>query len=150
MTPLYLGLVEVLALVDRPIWSLDWDDLLALVIATTALIALFVTKKSKSLAVTSAVTRGEMVDAGVLAQFRELFDRLVQVEADLKAAKLTIDQLRQEIGQMRKVEEFLEAKVHEREKQIDSLKNELAKARKRIDHLEDVCRRAGINGEDIE
>lgn len=126
------------------VWSLDWDDAVAMLVAVTALVALFVTRKSRTR------TLSEKVDEGVLIQFRELFDRLVRVETDLKAAKLTIDQLREEIGQMRKVEEFLEAKVHEREKQIASLKAALQSARNRIEHLEMVCRRAGINGDIVD
>lgn len=121
------------------------EGLLALLIALGTLVGLFVTKKTR--ATTRAHT--ENVDAGVLAQFKELFERLVKVEADLKAARLTIEQLRTEIQGMRKVEEFLEAKIHERESVIRGLTDELASARRRIDHLEEVCRRAGINGDDF-
>lgn len=127
----------------RNVWSLDWDDAVALLVAVTALVAIFVTKKTSS----ATFAREETVDAGVLAQFKELFERLVRVEAELEAATLTITQLAAEIKAMHKLEEFLQAKIHEREGQIKSLRTALSKAQKRIEHLEQVCRRAGINGD---
>ena len=126
----------------RNVWSLDWDDAAALIIAVTALVAIFITKKTSA----STFAREEKVDAGVLAQFKELFERLVRVEAELEAATLTVQRLAEEIKAMHKLEEFLQAKIHEREGQITGLRRELARAKKRIEHLEQVCRRAGING----
>lgn len=130
----------------RNVWSLDWDDAVALLVAVTALVAIFVTKKTSL----QTLAREEKVDAGVLAQFKELFERLVRVEAELEAATLTVDRLAKEIKEMHKLEEFLQAKIHEREGQIKALRTELVKARKRIEHLEQVCRRAGINGDSFE
>ena len=123
-------------------FSFDWDDMIALLVAFAALFAVFVTKRTSA----RSVSREEKVDAGVLAQFKELFERLVRVEAELEAATLTIAQLSTEIKQMHKLEEFLQAKVHERDSEIKSLKAELSRARKRIEHLEQICRTAGING----
>lgn len=134
----------------RDVISLDWDDLLALAAALTALAGIFVVRKTNVKSTTRSRELTESVDAGVLAQFKDLFERITLLESDLKAARITIDELKAEVIDMRKIEEFLQAKVHERDKEIGGLRAELTLARERIAHLEAVCRRAGINGDEFE
>jgi len=137
--------------------SLDWDDALTLVLALIAVAGVFITRKTQS--ETRATT--ETIDGDVLSQFRQLFEKITTLEAEVAAQRVSLEQARAEIKEMRKLEEFLQAKVHEREQQlkevkeqhdreVKNLRSQLKAARRRISHLEAVCRRAGINGEEIE
>lgn len=130
----------------RDVVSFDWDDLITLIVALVAIGGLFVVRKSKSSTISEGHEIKENVDAGVLEQFRQLFERIAVLETNLARAQVTIEEARAEIREMQKIEEVLQAKVWEREKQIEELKEQLAAARERIAHLEAVCRRAGING----
>lgn len=81
----------------------------------------------------------------------------------ITALEEEIQRLTKEITDMKKLEEFLQAEVHSRDKEIrkltsekfanagriKELKAEIDMAEERICHLEDVCKRAGINGDDI-
>lgn len=136
----------------RDVISLDWDDLLALLLAIGAVVGVFATKKTRS--------TNEVVDGDVLDQFRQLFEKIGQLEVKVAQQAISLDRAHTEIREMRKLEEFLQAKIHEREraivelkarhdKEVRSLRTQLDAARKRITHLEHVCRRAGINGDDL-
>jgi len=130
----------------------DWVDWTALGVALTAvagMIKALVTQRTQTSNQETIMTRTAVVDAPVLAQFRELFDRITALEKDLGEARIELKQALLAIDEMKKIEEFLEAKVHEREKSIGALRIELAAAKLRIKHLEEVCKRAGINGKDI-
>jgi len=126
--------------------SLDWDDVLTLILAIGAVVGVFVTRRSRS----EETIKSEVIDAGVLEQFRQLFEKIGALEVQVAAQKISLDMAHTEIREMRKLEEYLQATIHQRENQIGELKKELASARARIDHLELVCRQAGINGEDLE
>lgn len=150
----------------RPFFSFDFDDILSLVVATTALVALFVTKRSRSDTHTDTKAHevSEVVDDSVLGQFKELFDRISNLETELATTKVDLARALAEIEKMRKLEEYLQAKLHEKDQEvrkleagrakrdadIKRLRSELEAARKRIKHLEEVCHRAGLNGEDEE
>lgn len=125
----------------RPELSFDINDLATLIVG---LIAVYLWYRLKRL---PERRRVETVDSGVLEQFRQLFTRIATLEVKLSNAEASLETAICEIKEMRKLEEFLQAKVHDRDKQIQALTNQLALARARIQHLEDVCRRAGINGE---
>ena len=147
----------------RPGFSFDVDDIIALALALTAFIALFVRQKTSTESTVKQVQRTEVVDADVLTQFTELIRRIDNLERDLDEARKELDQAIAEIHQLRQLETYLEAKVHEREKEVRLLREErvellaehvrlrveLAEAKERIAHLEAVCKRAGINGDDL-
>ena len=124
-----------------------WPDVAEIVTAAmagAALISVFWTRRTK----TSSYV--EQVDAGVLEQFRELFERIGKLERDLEKAQTSLDQALIEIQELHKLEEFLQAKLHEREKELASirvdkskdesiikdLKGRLRAARRRIGSLE--------------
>lgn len=130
----------------RDVISLDWDDALTLLLAIGAVVGVFVTRRSRS----EETIKSEVVDAGVLEQFRQLFEKIGALEVQVAAQKISLDMAHTEIREMRKLEEYLQATIHQRESQIIELKEELVCARARIDHLELVCKRAGINGDDLE
>jgi uncharacterized coiled-coil DUF342 family protein len=130
----------------------DWVDWTALGIALTAaggVLRALVVQKTRAETQETIMTRTAVVDAPVLAQFRELFDRITALEKNLAETRIELKQALIAIDEMKKIEEFLEAKVHEREKAILGLRKELAAAQLRIKHLEEVCKRAGINGEEF-
>jgi len=129
-----------------------WPDVAEIVTAAmagAALISVFWTRRTK----TSSYV--EQVDAGVLEQFRELFERIGKLERDLEKAQTSLDQALIEIQELHKLEEFLQAKLHEREKELASirvdkskdesiikdLKGRLRSARRRIGSLESELRR---------
>lgn len=124
-------------------FAFDGGDLIAIVIALIIPLASipFVIKRSNDR------SRSEVVDADVLAQFATLFERIGKLEALVAQQQISLDNAYTEIREMKRLEEYLNAKVHERDKQISDLKDQLVKARERIRHLEMVCKRAGINGD---
>lgn len=156
----------------RPVVSLDFDDIVSLLVAIAAILTAVgikrsVTKsKSESKAETHAVS--EVVDDSVLAQFKELYEKITALELSLDRTNKTLaetqDQLKEalrELGELRKLEEYLQARLHEKDTEILKLRDEksnnereikgltlaLSRAEARIDHLELVCRNAGINGD---
>lgn len=124
-------------------FAFDGGDLIAIVVALIIPLASipFVIKRSNDR------SRSEVVDADVLAQFATLFERIGKLEALVAQQQISLDNAYTEIREMKRLEEYLNAKVHERDKQIADLKDQLVKARERIRHLEMVCKRAGINGD---
>ena len=132
-------------------FSLDLDDIASLVIGVSAAVAVFRVRRSKK----QVQSYTEIVDAGVLQQFRELTDRISKLERNLEKAQTSLDQALVEIQELHKLEEFLQAKLHEREKELASirvdkskdesiikdLKGRLRAARRRIGSLESELRR---------
>jgi chromosome segregation ATPase len=146
----------------RPFWSLDFDDIASLLLAGSAVIAIFVTRRTRS-----KVTE-EHIDADVLVQFKEILERVSELERELASTRELLERTQEllekaiaELAEMKKLEEYLQAKLHEKEteiaelrktenrhiSQIRSLKGELGKNRARLSYLETVCRRAGLDGE---
>lgn len=90
--------------------------------------------------------------------------RIDRLEKDLRRANKKLDEALRRIEELQKVEEYLQARLHEKDSEIkcleedkeknvseiDRLREELASARVRISHLEEVCRRAGLNGDEDE
>jgi len=127
----------------------DVAEIVTAAMAGAALISVFWTRRTK----TSSYV--EQVDAGVLEQFRELFERIGKLERNLEKAQVSLDTALVEIQELHKLEEFLQAKLHEREKELASirvdkskdesiikdLKGRLRSARRRIGSLESELRR---------
>lgn len=165
MLPLLAQVAEDPDLI-RPFFSFDFDDILSLTIAATALIALFVTKRSSTRTTTATASHAveEVVDDSVLGRFQELLDRITKLEVDLAAAKKDLAEALREIKELRRLEEYLQAKLHEKDAEVRKLeksraqnlaeirrlKQALEEARGRIKHLEEVCHRAGLNGDEDE
>ena len=79
----------------------------------------------------------ETVDDSVLGRFEELFERIGRLERDLADAKEDLAQALFEIKELRRLEEYLQGKLHDRDK-------ELAEARDRILWLEKIIKDAGV------
>ena len=145
----------------RPVWSLDFDDIVSLLVAITALIGLFVWRKSRTESRSDSHNVEETVDDSVLGRFQELLERITRLELDLAETKISLQKALLELKELRKLEEYLQAKLHEKdaeiiklrdeksnnEREIRGLKAALARAEERIAHLEKACRDAGIDGE---
>lgn len=135
----------------RPVVSLDWDDIASFVVAFSALVAVFIGKRTTN--TNKELT--ETVDSDVLSRFEELFSRITMLEKDLAAAKIGLDTAQQEIKELHKLEEYLQAKLHEKDAQvaklttqrikneaeIKSLRASLVTANERIRHLEKILER---------
>ncbi len=118
-------------------WSLDFDDMAALLAAATALLGVVLVRRS----LVKQRSINETVDAPVLAKFLELTNEVATLRTELAEARQEIREMRVELTNQGKVEEYLRGVIHARDKEIETL-------RFRVKHLEDVCRRAGINGEE--
>lgn len=139
---LYVWLAQADSVMRRD-WSFDYDDLVALILAGAALITIFVTKKTRSISST------ETVDGGVLEKFLTLTEKVGDLErqvgtlrAELADTQEILGQTLAELTDVKRIEEYLRGVIHEKDK-------ELAALRQRVLHLEQVCRRAGINGNDL-
>ena len=122
----------------RDVISLDWDDVAALLVGVSALIAVFRVKRSHRL------VREEKVDADVLSQFNKLHERIGALEVLVRQQTFDIDKAHADLREMRKLEAMLKAEVDARESRIKGLEASLGHARRRIRHLETILERAGI------
>lgn len=147
----------------REYFSFDFDDIIALMLAITGLVALFVTRRTSAKTQTTTKTKTETVDADVLGKFTELFNRITKLESELAETRIELGQALKEIGEMRKLEEFLQARLHEKDAEIRAMKKAhiadldhkeeeirhlslaLDAAKKRIEKLEDACRTLGFD-----
>lgn len=118
-----------------------------LIVASTAGVAFFTVKATKRKTVAEAalgeLSAAEAVTDAALKLISPLTERI-------EALELEIARLTEKIGQMQKLEEYLQAEIYSRDKKIRSLENKRAALVKRVTHLEEVCKRAGINGQDDE
>ena len=146
--------------------ALDWVEVAALVTGGAAALKVFwpTTQKNRTISASAAHTVTELLDDSVLARFEELFLRIGLLETDLADAKRDLAVALVEIRELRKLEEYLQARLHEKNseilkmqkerdknrEEITRLRSDLSVAQDRISHLEAVCQRAGINGEIIE
>ena len=121
------------------------EGVVALLIAIGGTIGVFVTQRSS---IRSRILT-EMVDAGVLRQFLALTERIAALESDLKLTRADLARALEEIKDMKKIETFLEAKVHERDSQIAELKRQLADAHARIAQLEQIIQGSGVDGKPL-
>ncbi|MHC4302626.1 MAG: hypothetical protein ACYS7Y_35650 [Planctomycetota bacterium] len=118
--------------------SLDYDDILSLSAAVViALVGAVAWRKSRS----ETKSSSEVVDGGVLAQFMELTNKVLKLQDEVASLRSQYGEAVKEMGEMRKLEEYLRAEGAKKDELIEDL-------RSRVRHLEDVCRRAGINGDD--
>lgn len=126
-------------------FSFDYADLFAVLLAMLIPLASipFVVRRSNNR------SRDEVVDGDVLTQFGALFERIGKLEALVGEYRVDLDRAYGEIRELKKLEEYLNAKVYDREKRIAALESALEEAKKRIAHLEDVCQRAGISDGEI-
>ncbi len=131
--------------------SLDIDDMIALLSAVTALVAVFAWKRTYN----KQRTVTETVDAPVLAEFLRLTEKVADVEHALHEANRKIDELTAKVTKYARDEAVYQAELHSKNEQIANLTDKLATAREeraalkvRVEHLEEVCKRAGINGEE--
>lgn len=99
--------------------------------AMVAIAVAMIGKRSKVETKSEAHEIIETVDDSVLGRFEELFDRIGILEKDLREAKEDLAQALIEIRELRRLEEYLQGKLHEREE-------ELREARRRIDELEQI------------
>lgn len=131
---------------------MDWGiihkyaDWAALITGVIALAGVFIVRKSS---IRNRTTE-ERIDADVLSKFETLWLKISELEKVVAEQGFELKSAMNEIREMKKVEEYLQGKIHEREKQIKTLNAQLDSARRRIRHLELVCKRAGINGEDLD
>ena len=131
--------------------SLDIDDMITLLSAVTALVAVFAWKRTYN----KERSLSETVDAPVLDQFLKLTEKVTEIKLDLASARDEIAELREQISQYIRDEAAYQAELHAKDVEIEELRAQLYAARderdslgERVAHLEDVCRRAGINGDE--
>lgn len=112
--------------------------------AISALVALFVTKRSATRQSAHAIN--EEVDASVLLQFKELMDRISNLEKDLAEAKRDLAEALAQIKELRNLEEYLQARLHEKDKELAEatkaryeLQRELDHTVERLKELEENC-----------
>lgn len=120
--------------------------------AATALGAVFLPKRSRS--DDHSVNRQEEVNENVLEKFERLVERVTRLETQLELAQAQLSVALDELEDLKKRETYLEGRLHEKDKEVLDLRRKLAdkegqitRLRKRILHLEEVCKRAGINGD---
>ena len=85
-----------------------------------------------------------------------LLESRVSVQAaELEQAKEKLAKAIAQLEEMQKVEEYLRGRLHEKDKELREVKaaatekeQEIARLKARGAHLEEVCKRAGINGEE--
>lgn len=154
----------------RDTFSLDYDDIISLVAAIGALItagSLYIKKRSSTTSDVHEVQRHEEVNADVLSRFQELFERITKLERELGETRVELKAALVQIAEMNKLEEFLEARLHEkdaeiralkksrtadvamRDKEINELRSKLEEARMRISKLEKFCRDNNFNIDDL-
>lgn len=95
-----------------------------------------------------SATSSEIVDGDVLSQFLELTQRLANVEAELVITQDKLNEALAELKELKKVETYLEGRLHEKDKELVELRAQRDVLVARVQHLEDICKRAGLNGEE--
>lgn len=124
----------------------------AFMLLATASVAVFTVRATRRKTTAEAkkeeVTAADLVTAAALKLLEPLQHRIESLEAEVK-------RLREEIGQYRRDEAAYQAELHQKDVHIEELRMKLFEARderdelkERVAHLEDVCKRAGINGEE--
>jgi chromosome segregation ATPase len=117
-------------------------DISAIVVALAALGGLHIVRRQFTRTETQSnenkhvIERREHVDASVLDKFTDLYERIGGLEERLARAT-------DRITDMEKQAETLQARLHEKDKEIIALKAALTKARNRIVDLEDMCEELG-------
>jgi len=138
---------------------MDWTAIAALLTAAAAALKVFWPSKSQSVSTTK--TTEQVVDGDVLAQFLGLTDRVADLELQVADLTLRLDEalasLEQalcELADMRKQEANLREQLGEKDEQITALReaaalkqDEIDRLRRRVAHLEALCRRHGLNGD---
>lgn len=94
-----------------------------------------------------SATSSEVVDGDVLSQFLELTQRLAHVESELRITQDKLADAVTELRELKKVETYLEGRLHEKDKELVELRAQRDVLVARVQHLEDMCQRAGLNGE---
>lgn len=130
----------------RPFFSFDYDDILSLVGVVFLGWLWYRSKRVK----TSTSETHETVDASVLAQFAMLYDRISKLEAELSSTQDGLARALEEIVELKRLEAYLDGKLHEKDSEIRSLRQALNSARKRIRELESLCKSYGIERRDFE
>lgn len=140
-----------------------WLDAATIATAVAAVVALFITKRTREQISSDAESHSvtEAVDSTVLGQFQELMTRLSALEIELATTNLRLESTERalaaaqtEITELRKLEEYLQARLHEKDAEVRilaerraALSEQLTQAQSRITHLEEVIHRAGLNGD---
>lgn len=109
----------------------------------TGLAALWVAvrgKKEQTQATTTNTHHNEVVDADVLGQFMALTTRVTDLEVSLLATrqeltdtKAELKQAIKDLSEMQKIEEFLRASLHEKDKQLTEVRVHADEKQKEID-----------------
>ena len=97
---------------------MDWLAAASLTTAAAALLKVFWPSKSHN----ASHSVSEVVDDSVLGRFEELFDRIGILEIDLAEAKRDLAMALVEIRELRKLEEYLQARLHEKDAEVRSLR----------------------------
>jgi len=107
-------------------------------------------RKTEAEAKTGEASAADTLTDVALKLMEPMQERITLLEAqvkvtsqELKVAKRELARALQELAEIQKVEEYLRGLIHEKDTEIATL-------RARVRHLEEVCRRAGINGHDEE
>lgn len=142
----------------------------ALILGATGLVALVsiraTKRKTNAEAAQGEATAADQLTATALKLLEPLQESIAKLEAKVEAqaaelaqTKLDLAEALRQLAEMQKVEEYLRGRLHEKDKEIASLKKsheldlkhkrqEIDGLRGRVLHLEEVCKRAGINGDD--
>ena len=96
-----------------------WAALGGILVGVAALVGVFRVKRSAKTVTT------EIVDKGVLAQFNKLHERIGALEILVAQQKISLDAAHKDLREMRQLEEWLQAQVHDRDKQLEIARNRI-------------------------
>lgn len=106
----------------------DYGDLMQTAFMAAALLAGLAVKRTKSTSESDSHVVTETVDEGVLGKFAELFERIGRLEIDLIETKAELAEARQELAEFKKLEEWLKAKLYEKETEIAEMQSRCAES----------------------
>ncbi|UCD24743.1 MAG: hypothetical protein JSW51_02160 [Gemmatimonadota bacterium] len=105
-------------------------------------------RKTAAEAADSESSAAERVTGAAVKLLQPMQNRIAHLESEVRELRLKVEQyIRDEVA--------YQAELHEKDTRIEALRQKLLDAREerdalrsRVEHLEDVCKRAGINGDD--
>lgn len=125
---------------------MDWVTAFnAAVLLATASVAWFTIRATRKKLVAEATLQDMRAAEGVTDAALKLIEPLT---TRIEALEAEIKRLTEKIEKMSDFEEYLQGEIHARDKEIKRLTDQRAKLVARVTHLEMVCKRAGINGDD--
>lgn len=124
-------------------WSLDFDDMIALLVAVGGVLGVILIRRSQ----TQSSSVEQHIDDGVLGRFEKYIEEVAELRVTVEYQAAELIRLREALTERAKLEEYLRGEIHARDAIIDRRDEEIAGLRARVRHLEDLCRRAGLNGD---